>query len=423
MAIGATMVWRVRVSGNELNGGGYDAQVSGAGTDYTDQDSPQLSITDAVTNGTTTVTSVTGGFTTAMIGNVIRIAGDGYYVITARASTNSITVDRATGTSGASNARVGGAHASLASYANGGTLTQPILATPLAAGHTVYMRGSGTDTPSSADYDFSAGYWTFPNGDATNGYIRITSYNGRARIHYCGLIFNGTQYVHITGFFFYQSAASFVSYGVFGNSANYSNLVDCVIDAGGIEATLLTLGAGMAYKCRFINPQGGTAGATYPGVALAGALVGGLVLGCVIDGLRGYGVGSIAFSGSVIDTIIVNCKGNGIHNDSNNGYPDLIKNCTIDANLGHGIALAATSAIRIRIINNIISNHVGSGKYGIYSPDTIALHRRLLQLADYNDFYGNTDNFSGFELQTHDQQVDPSYVNPAGGNYMPTGDI
>src|SRR5258707_15548764 len=63
-AVLATANWYVRAGGNELNGGGYDAAISGAGTNYADQDAAQLSLTDiASAQNSLTVTSVTGGFT------------------------------------------------------------------------------------------------------------------------------------------------------------------------------------------------------------------------------------------------------------------------------------------------------------------------------------------------------------------------
>lgn len=88
----ATTGWNVRAGGNELNGGGFDTVSSLI--------APILSLTDAVaanaTTLTSTITSVTGGFTAAMIAHAIKLNGQIYF-ITARASTNSITVEGQTG--------------------------------------------------------------------------------------------------------------------------------------------------------------------------------------------------------------------------------------------------------------------------------------------------------------------------------------
>lgn len=73
MAISATTVFEVRQGGSDTNGGGFDPTTSG--TDYTLQDAAQIAVTDAVANGTTTITSATAGFTTAHVGNLVYLAG------------------------------------------------------------------------------------------------------------------------------------------------------------------------------------------------------------------------------------------------------------------------------------------------------------------------------------------------------------
>ena len=77
MAVGNTAIYRVRIAGSDVNGGGYDASLAGAGTDYSQQDAAQLTLADIVCSNTTTVTSVVGGFTAAMIGNAIWLTGGG----------------------------------------------------------------------------------------------------------------------------------------------------------------------------------------------------------------------------------------------------------------------------------------------------------------------------------------------------------
>lgn len=62
MAIPSGAVWEVRTTGSDQNGGFFNA--SRGGTDYSQQDSPQLVLTGGACSGNTTVTSATGGFTT-----------------------------------------------------------------------------------------------------------------------------------------------------------------------------------------------------------------------------------------------------------------------------------------------------------------------------------------------------------------------
>lgn len=101
MALSANTVWEIRQGGSDTNGGGF---VTGAaGTDWSQQNAAQYSVTDAVTAGTTTITSATANFGTDVVGNICYVQGGtgsvtaGWYEITARSSTTSITVDRSTG--------------------------------------------------------------------------------------------------------------------------------------------------------------------------------------------------------------------------------------------------------------------------------------------------------------------------------------
>jgi hypothetical protein len=105
MAIAAATVWEVRTMGNAANGGGY----STGGTDYSQQDAAQLSVTDAAATGTTNLSSATGGFTSAMVGNIVNVVGQGRRQITTYVDTNNVTCDAAWGTFSGATANVGGA--------------------------------------------------------------------------------------------------------------------------------------------------------------------------------------------------------------------------------------------------------------------------------------------------------------------------
>lgn len=120
MSLHPATVWECRASsGNDLNGGGFVG--GGAGTDYSQQNAAQLTLTDLATTGVvTTLTSATGGFANAMVDNTIQIASGtnftpGFYRIVGFNSTNSILLDRAPCTAAASGGTgsVGGALATL----------------------------------------------------------------------------------------------------------------------------------------------------------------------------------------------------------------------------------------------------------------------------------------------------------------------
>jgi hypothetical protein len=108
MAWRSDSVYELRPDGASSNGMGFSTALGG--TDYSQQTAPQISVTDGVTNGTTTVTSASANFTVAIVGNGINIAGDSLYQILSVGSTTSITVDRATANGGAGRTmKVGGA--------------------------------------------------------------------------------------------------------------------------------------------------------------------------------------------------------------------------------------------------------------------------------------------------------------------------
>ena len=109
MAIGTTAVWEIwpgasGTHGSDTNGGGFDTGIASYGTDYSQQATAQIAVTDAVTNNTTTVTSATANFSAAHIGNAVYLSGTGTttgrYFVTGVTNATTITVDRATGSTG-----------------------------------------------------------------------------------------------------------------------------------------------------------------------------------------------------------------------------------------------------------------------------------------------------------------------------------
>lgn len=129
MALSALTVWEVRTTGNDLNGGGFKA--GGSGTDYSQQDAAQLSVTDADASGTTNLHSTTGGFTSQMVDNLLQLSGGtltaGTYHITAFVDTNNVTLDRSPGTGSGTTCKVGGARATLSTILNGTAITDNLV--------------------------------------------------------------------------------------------------------------------------------------------------------------------------------------------------------------------------------------------------------------------------------------------------------
>lgn len=150
MTLAATVVWEIRSDGSATNGGGYK---SNAGTtDYSQQAAAQLSVSDAACSGNTTVTSSTGGFTAAMVGNVMYLSsGPGWYEITARTDTNTVTIDRNGPNASGMTCNVGGALNSIGTL---GAIFQT--AAHAVSGMIAYVRG-GTYSLGSATSNVSTG--------------------------------------------------------------------------------------------------------------------------------------------------------------------------------------------------------------------------------------------------------------------------
>lgn len=434
MAIQATTEWRVWApahGGSVLNGGGYDSGIAGAGTDYSDQSSPQLSRTDFATPsaGSTTLTSATGGFTAAMIGNCVRIASGtnfvpGYYFVVGHTDTNTVTLDRAASSGGAGSGgvgRLGGAFTgitNLMGIGNGG-LSTPTISTPLAGGHTIWVRGSGSDDPTSTDYDVTgtgSGYWSSnPNGDG-NGLIRIRGYNGRPLILTSGLLWNGATYWFLNNLKFKLAAsASFLAHGLFATSAKDNLAINCRFDQNGNDAYLLVASACDCYFGNSGSTTAGTRPAVYP------AQYGTLIQGCVAEDIRGDGFGSTGNNmHSIVDCYAINCGRHGFYSQSEAaGYIVTFLNCAAYGCGSDGFYLSTYGTAAHTYLRNCIAVSNGGYGYSINSGASAANDRLIRGLWDYNMSYNNT---SGARLNhsAADNDValsgDP-FTNAAGGDF------
>jgi len=413
MAIGASTVWRVRPSGSDLNGAGYDSTVSGAGTDYTQQDSPQLSLSDLTSTASTTITSVTGGFTSAMVGNLLRIssgtgATTGYYVVTTYVDTNTITVDRVSGTYTAGVGRVGGGAATLGRVlANGNATGDKVV-----AGNVIYVRGAGSDAPSAADYTYTASIT--PVTGTLGSMIKIIGENGRPRFDGSGqtIFFEGFTKSSIWlenvmikagndgGVFF--RVIDCQSDWVFKNVAIHTNDLDC----DGIRTYAY---GNRMIDCEFMSHA--TAPTTRSGRSAIKVLTGSSasVKGCVFYRLGGNGITCQASATSWCDdSLFLFGKQHGLllEATTNTNFMGQITRCTINGNTLDGINIADGSTLALfQIIGNLITNHNQASRYGINVASGTTSANDLLKVSDYNAFYNNTSNVNGITLSTNDQSL------------------
>lgn len=448
--------WYIRTGGNELNGGGFDPYVSGAGTNYADQDSPQISSTTGTcTVGSTTWTDTGVTFTSAMVGNVIRIsAATGgtataldYFVVTGYTDANNITLDRSpcAGTNiTAATYRLGGAHAHIKNYmsSSGSGTNNPALSTPLIGGNTIYIRGSGSDDPSSSDYDWSNDYWIGPaGGNQSNGNFKVIGYNGRPRISHRGLLVFTGGFYWVKNISFFMSNGTWIDKAVFNAPTN--SYYNCIFNANGYDCWVTQFGdgsnaSGQMLCCEIRNTGGGAVGTTKAGVQLNHG--GALIYGTWIHDLRANAVTTVGTYGSVVNCLITDNLGDGFRDTQGGGsspIPLVFMNNTVDANGGHGISLAANAIGCHTIVNNIISNHVGASKYAINFTDTYKVNQQKYRyVVGFNNYYGNTTNFNTVSsvvawtvnpgedgVLVGDLAVDPQYTNAAGNDFTPGNNV
>ena len=343
------------------------------GIDYTQQNSKNttgnnISTTDAVTAGTTTVVSATGAFTADIVGNVIYLAGGsgsivgGWYEVTAYTNATTITVDRSTGLTAGTGVtmNIGGALQTLAQ-----------LSTNMVGGNQAFVKAEAT-------YGISSGLTLSQN---EIGYTSLRGDGGKATI---------------------QDTATASITLVAMSSGNLRNfIVDCNSQTGttGVSvsggAVLSDLVKNCATRGVFLtNPSGGvqmvinseitgdltgsTGGIVLDSATSATAsIIGNYIHDGIANGIAGSGGGSAFISNNVISN-----RTGGSSSGISVNYPSLIvTNNTIYNTGSYGINTYnfGTDAI----FNNIIST---TGAAGInVSTATIATYR-----TDGNAFYSNT---------------------------------
>lgn len=449
--------WYIRAGGAETNGGGFDPYVSGAGTNYCDQDAAQLSLTDLATAGTSAnISSATGGFTSAMIGNVLRIASGtnftaDYYVLTAVTDTNNATVDRncSVGAGSAGVCKLGGAHAHIMQYASStgaGTPTHA-LATPLIAGNTIYIRGTGGADPTVDDYDWSGGYWNFPaGGNLSTGNVRIIGYPSgtRPRIGHQGILLYDAKWTAVEHVKFFQKTSGFTGNNIapIGWNTSATSYYDCIFDSNGKDSKQAQFGnnsdgSGICMGCEFRNSGGGAAGtAAHVGMVH----VGGFHAFNWVHAARGHGFTADGIGGTIFGCLVNANLVNG-YKDTGAGTADIgptyIANNTWDANGGDCLNFVANDIEVHSIVNNIFSNHVGASKVVFNFTDSKTLNtQKYKELIGFNDFYGNTTNFSTVSgavswsinpapdgALVGDLTANPGYANAAGNDFTPGANV
>jgi hypothetical protein len=439
MAILASAIWRVRPSGNNLNGGGYDPGIAGAATDYSQQNAAQATGTNATTTGagSTNFTDATAAaFTSAMIGNCIQIASGtnfqaGVYFVTAFTNANTVVLDRSPTSGGAGSAgvwKLGGGWATI------GTNTTSALGF-VVPGNTIFILGSGTPNPSSYVYDYTPAFFTPPAGDATAGLITFANdpatpgykappdtTGGMPVIKIANTLVNFQDFIMLSGLYIVSSGAG--ASGILRGKSTGAGCraVGCVHDQFSYDtAFMFENGNQICMGCEVFSSVAPGGAGSNPAIQTNGYTA--IAIGCNIHDTVGPGinVGGGSDCVMVIDTIIAKCRGDGIKFvGSSPIFATVIKNCTIDGNTGNGITVTSSAGLsEAAILNNIISNHTGGGKSGIaISAGTTAVNDRIKIFIDYNVYYNNTADVTAISLGAHSTSGGSNpYVGQSTENY------
>lgn len=374
MALRNTTIWEVRgTTGNDLNGGGFDTG-TGGGTDYSQQNAAQLSLTDlAQTLSSTTLTSTTGGFTSEMVNNIIQITSGtnfvtGFYRITAFTDTNTVTIDR-TATSGGDGSagvgRVGGALATI----------QTALDAMTVADMQCYVRADGTYTITTALSVGSASAGNY--GTRVIGYTTTRGDDGRVTIATSGAI-NGIN-VGNTGWQLWNLQLNGGGTGLIGISvtAQFVRVRNCIIDSfttDGIRTTIsiLSIVASEVTGCA--------------GTAAINLVSDSIVAQCYIHDNTTIGIEG-TLGNTIVDSIIANNTG-ASSDGAQFSYTSKLVHSLFYGNGRDGFRSTAGFGANIGtiILNCLFANNAG---YGLNLSATGPTSTEYPWIA-YNGFWSNT---------------------------------
>lgn len=403
MAISANSVYEVRSAGNDTNGGGFVTAASGS--DWSQQDSKRtgadvtdISTTDAVANGTTTITSATANFATTIIGNIIYLQGGTGALaatrrqVTARASATSITVDATVAAGTGITMNIGGALATpgeasrvsasgMTVWIKAGTYTQTTSTVSTSGGGlSVAGRVYGYETTRG---DFTSTRPLLQTNGVITSFNMISINNGNVR----GINFDGGNRT--------------TSRGVIGSSQCV--VMDC--NFANFLGNGCNNGSGITINCKATGCSSSTAFSglvffncvahdnTVTGITLS---TGGVADRCIADTNTGATTDGISGgSGATITNCIAYNNGrNGISVVGQSG----VINCIAEANTTTGIIISSSSPDTIlsnnATYNNGTSINIGSGK-GNYNINQVTLTGSPFTNAGSRDFSLNNTASAG----------------------------
>lgn len=396
MALSASTVIEVRSTGTTTGGGGF---VTGSGgTDYSQQDSPQLTVTDGACTGNTTLTSATGGFTAQMVGNILYLSsGPGWYQITAHTDTNTVTIDRNGPNATGMTVNVGGA---LSTIALGMALLTVTGMQMYIKATATYVIGTGLSTPAGIlveDGIIRVIGYTTTRGDLGRPVIQtsaaitaITDSRGGFRFENLDLDGNSTGSTGFTLSGVANAAFNCIVRNFTGTGINMTGGGSCAIqcEVTGCDTLGINMSSvgGHVHQC-YVHDN------SCPGIQLLN--VGGSIIGNIVDTNTGA-----SSDGIFVNTAYGNNQCTILQNTIYNNGRDGIK---VDGNYRLG-----------EIANNIM---VSNGRYGLNTSAFTPVRDEVL--INHNAYYNNaTANRNSNNAGTGDVTLtgDP-FTDAAGGDF------
>jgi len=421
MALTSDVNWYIRSTATGTNSGGFDPVIGAAGTSRADADTSHVNGTNLTVDGTDDTLVVPDGHTpvSADVGNVMVIsAGAGftlaYYTIIGEDGTN-WDLDR----SPAATSTSGGTWSMGGAFADGVPLlldnTAPTITTPLAAGHTVNVRGDGTDDPSTVHYQASNGYVTPPSGTNANP-ISMIGYNGRP--HWKAG--NGMLWYNNADWYYenVKLSSAGTSNGTLGLVHTKCELHNVIHDQAGHDCA----GFGRCWRATdsYFKNSGSSTASTNQTLGPAQFAI--IVEGCVFEDqkttcLEIGGTNSIC---TIRNNVFINCRNTTatITLTDHTTYRNNICGNTFDGCQGSSIR-STGSYVNTLIVNNLFTRQAK------YAVDIASATMNTRNLIDYNGFgagtFGQTSGqYDGYAGGSNDvtlgSNVDP-YVDESSGDY------
>lgn len=353
MALSANTVWEVETGGSDTNGGGF---VTGAsGVDWSQASSPQYSVIDGVTAGTTTITSATASFGTDVVGNLIYVSGGtgsitaGWYQIVTRTNSTTITVDRTTGLSVGTGATL---------HIGGALLTPQQAFTNMVAGNSVFIKGGTynigtglTMTTNSSTQTMHVTGYTSIRGDFGRATLKATAAITLLTANQAGWSFEnlildgntatGTNGINSTQVVKFVNCLikNFSGYGV-QVSTQVANLIGVEVFGCGTTAGLNATVTVALDRC-YIHDN------TVPGINTTAIIY---INRCLVTGNSGANSDGLLMTGTNIYGAIWNSVfvGNGrdgarIANNQSTTRGFIVENCIFSVNTGTGLNFSTNS--------------------------------------------------------------------------------